>query len=127
MNEEEQYFMQQAGTGIAVHQGFKHQKGYNFWGKLIKWVSPIVRFLGRTALSTGADIAEDVIVNDKDLKESVKERVAEAGKTIVKKGAEKARSYAQKGSGRKRKRKTKKMSSRKKPKRIKKRKIDNLF
>ena len=123
MNDEEQYFLQQAGTGIAVHQGVRHQKGYSFWGKLIKWVSPVVRLLGRTALSTGADIAQDVL-DDKDWKESAKERLKQSGKDLAKKGIDKVRAIAQKSEGRKRKVMQRKKSTKKKKK---KKKSDLLF
>jgi hypothetical protein len=106
MNSELSYYQQQAGTGIAFHTGVRFQKGHGFFGRLLqKAIYPLMRILGNTALSTGADIAQDVL-DKKDFKESLKTRAEEAGRKLAKRGIDKVREYAQEGTGGKRYKKT---------------------
>ena len=106
MSSELVYYQQQAGTGIAFHTGVRFQKGHGFFGRLLqKAIYPLMRILGNTALTTGADIAQDVL-DQKDFKESLKARASEAGRKLAKRGIDKVREYAQEGSGRKKYKKT---------------------
>ena len=107
-----EYYREQAGSGLSGFQGVKFQRGHGFFGRILsKAIYPLMRFLGKTALSTGADIASDVINDDVNWKDSIKNRLKETGKNIANEGISKVRSFAQKGSGKK-KRNSK---SRKKP------------
>ena len=99
------YYTQQVGTGITGFQGVKYQRGHGFFGRLLsKAVFPVLRFLGKHALSTGANIASDVILDKKNWKDSAKERLEETGIDIAKTGIDRAKKYVHEGKGRKRKR-----------------------
>src|SRR6266700_295233 len=105
------YYVTQAGTGIAGFQGVRHQRRHGFFGRLMsKAVYPLLRFLGKRAVGVGADIASDVILDNKNLRESAEGRLKDEGKQLAKLGIERAKKFAQEGKGRKaikRKRKTK--------------------
>ena len=95
------YYRHQAGTGIAGFQGYRYQRGHGFFGRLIsKAVFPVLKFLGKRALSTGADIATDVLVNKKNFKESAKDRLFNEGREIANEGIQQAKKYVL-GEGRK--------------------------
>ena len=70
-----QHYVNQAGTGIAGYEGVRYQRGHNFFGRAIKFLFPVLKFLGRHALSTGINVASDVLENEKPFKESVKQRL----------------------------------------------------
>lgn len=98
------YYKQQAGTGISGFQGYRYQRGHGFFGRLIsKAVFPLFKFLGQSALATGANIASDVIVNKRNLKEAAKEHLESAGKDIANAGIQRAKKFVLEGKGRKRK------------------------
>jgi hypothetical protein len=120
MNPLIEYYKDQAGSGLVGFHGVKYQRGHGFFGRILsKAVFPLLRFLGAKALSTGAQVANDVLTDDKDWKESMKTRFTAAGKDVAQAGIKKATEYLQKGSGRKRKRLTK-------TKVIKRRKVSNI-
>ena len=93
----------QAGNGITGYQGIRYQKGHGFFGRIMsRAVFPLLRFLGKKALTTGAQIASDVVLNNKDVKESARERLLQTGEDIANAGIERAKRYVQTGQGRKR-------------------------
>ena len=82
----EEYYYNQAGSGIGGFSGLRYQKGNGFFGRLISGtVLPLLKkvlpFLGRTAMETGIGIAKDVS-EGKKFKDSFKERAKESGKKI---------------------------------------------
>ena len=98
-----QYYKTQAGTGLAGYQGVRYQKGHGFFGRILsKAVYPLLRFLGKQAVGTAANIASDVILNKQDLKESANKRLKETAEDITREGVSKAKSFLQGGEGRKR-------------------------
>jgi hypothetical protein len=104
MNPLIEYYKDQAGSGLVGFHGVKYQRGHGFFGRILsKAVFPLLRFLGAKALSTGAQVATDVLTDDKDWKESMKTRFKAAGKDVAQTGIKKATEFLQKGSGRKRK------------------------
>ena len=98
------YYTQQAGTGLAGFQGYRYQRGHGFFGRLIsKAVFPLLKFLGKRALSTGADIATDVLVNKRNIADAAKERLENEGRELASAGIQRAKKYVLEGKGRKRK------------------------
>ena len=97
-----EYYKHQAGTGLAGFQGYRYQRGNGFFGRLIsKAVFPLLKFLGKRAISTGADIATDVLVNKRDLKEAAKERLENEGRELANTGIQRAKKFVLEGKGRK--------------------------
>ena len=98
------YYTQQAGTGLTGFQGYRYQRGHGFFGRLIsKAVFPLLKFLGKRALSTGADIATDVLVNKRNIADAAKERLENEGRELASAGIQRAKKYVLEGKGRKRK------------------------
>lgn len=110
-----QYYAQQAGSGLPSFAGVRYQRGSGFWGTLFsRAILPAVKFLGKKALSTGVNVATDVLGGEK-LKESLKKRARESGKELANKGISRAKTYLQTGKGLKRK-KTIKVKAKKRQK-----------
>lgn len=99
------YYKEQAGTGIT-YQGVRYQRGHGFFGRILsKAIYPLLRFMGKQALGTAANIASDVILDKQNFKESAKKRLNETAEDITKEGVKKVKTFVQDGSGeRKRKR-----------------------
>ncbi len=56
------YYVNQAGTGISSYSRVKYQKGHGFFGKILSGeFLPILKFLGKKALSTGLNIGTDYL------------------------------------------------------------------
>lgn len=109
------YYKNQAGTGIGGFAGQRYQKGDGFFGRLISGsVLPIIRkvlpYLGKTALNTGVNILSDVASGD-SVRSSAKRRLQETGRKVGEKAMAKVKEIT--GSG-KRKR-TSKRTVKKKP------------
>lgn len=98
------YHTDQAGSGIAGFHGVKYQKGHGLWGSLFGFLRPAFRYLGKKALSTGMDIAEDVI-DGNNFKTSAMSRLRDTGKNIAGDAIARGRQFAQTGTGRRRRRK----------------------
>src|SRR5437879_3702031 len=105
----EDYYINQAGSGIGGFSGARYQKGDGFFGRLISGsVLPIIRkvlpYLGKTALNTGLDVLSDVSQGEK-FGASAKKRMREAGDRLIDKSMEKVKQLT--GSGKKRRRRVK--------------------
>ena len=115
-NKMDEYYHNQAGSGIGGFSGLRYQKGNGFFGRLISGtVLPLLRkvlpYLGRTAMETGMDIAKD-LSEGKKFKESFKERAKASGKKISEAALAKAEKMMS-GSGiRRRRRRVLKASAR---------------
>jgi len=118
-----EYFRTQAGTGLTGFQGIKHQRGHGFFGRIFsKAVYPLLRFLGKQAITTGANLASDVFLDKKNIKDAAKDRLNEAAEDIVKAGVKRAKTFAQDGEGRRKlkiRRKTTKKSIKRRKRRTK--------
>jgi hypothetical protein len=84
---------------------------------------PILKYLGKKALSTGVNIGTDLLQGD-SFKSTMKKRLKKAGLDIAEDALEKVRNSKQSGSGRRKRRKSQKRSSYKKT--SKKRKLSLL-
>ena len=123
----EQYYLNQAGSGMPVYRGSTVlQRGYGLGGLLgglFRSAMPILKkgamAVGREALQSGIDIAQDVM-SGQNVKTATKRRMKTAGRNMGRKalnklqkgrGAKKPPSKAQK-RGKKRGRKSQPVSSR---------------
>ena len=118
----DEYYKNQAGSGIGGFAGQRYQKGDGFFGRLVSGsIIPIIRkvlpYLGKTALNTGVNILSDVS-NGENFKSSAKRRLSETGRVIGERTMAKVKEIT--GSGRRRKRRTKQSVKRKPVKRRKK-------
>lgn len=110
MNPYEQYYVQQAGRGVGpVYTGSPYQRGHgigNFLSSIFRAVFPLVKsgakVLGQEAVNTGFGILRDTI-SQKPIKESLKQRMREAGDNLMTKAEKKIDQMH--GSGYKRRRK----------------------
>jgi len=65
MNEIEKYYMNQAGSGLSGFEGVRYQRGRGFFGRLLSGaVYPLLKFLGKNFLSTGVNVASDLLESD---------------------------------------------------------------
>jgi len=112
-NPYEDYYLNQAGNGLAGFEGDRYQKGSGFFSSIWKFLASGAKLLGRKFLGHAADLGSDMLKGE-DFKESAKKRLKLAGKDVLNEAVERAKSFAQKGNGRRRKRRTKR--SKKKPK-----------
>ena len=86
----EDYYCSQSGNGLPVYQGYSgRQKGYGLGGLfrgLMKSVVPLfksgAKALGKRALSTGLNVAQDVL-GGQSFGESAKKRMKETGRNML--------------------------------------------
>jgi len=93
----------QRGYGIediTIYQGRPYQRGHGI-GTVFKRIGiPMLRFIGRHLLPAGVAVGSD-LMNKRSLKDSLRERGAEAFKTAGKEGVDRIASLiAQRGAGR---------------------------
>lgn len=107
----EDYYVNQAGNGLAYYQGQSFQKGYGIGGwfkRLFRSALPFLvsgaKTVGKEVLRTGTQIASDVL-EGRQFQESAEERTKEAGKKLAKKAIKKADDMLGQGKPYKRKRK----------------------
>ena len=93
----EEYYTRQAGTGIAGYSGVRYQKGNGFFGRLITGaVLPVLRYLGRQALKTGANVAQDVL-DGQEFNKAVKTNLNTSAREVAYEGVRKLKEMT--GSG----------------------------
>jgi len=71
------YYVNQAGNGIPVFQGMRGQRGHGFGSVLsglFRSAMPVLKRIGKQALTTGAYIASDLL-GGKSFDESARSRV----------------------------------------------------
>jgi hypothetical protein len=96
------YYRQQAGSGIPGFEGLQYQRGHGFFGRIFgSVVKPLLGYLGKLGLSTGVNVASDFLAG-KNIKESAKERLKEAGKSAFSTGIKRGTTFLQTGKGKKR-------------------------
>lgn len=101
----EDYYTHQAGSGLAIYEGHRFQRGHGFLGNFIKgplWsvIKRVLPYIGRQALSTGNTIADRI---------GEGESFKSAAKSVLKRKAgeialDAVGRIVQKGTGRKRRR-----------------------
>lgn len=98
------YYTQQAGTGVAFYPGVRYQRGHGFFGRFFKGsLLPLLQSLGHKLLSTGVNVADDVVNRGIDPATSFKDRGRTAVKSVANDMISQARtkldSMNQSGSG----------------------------
>ena len=85
----EDYYMQQSGSGLPVYAGGRGQRGHGigsilsgFFRSAVPFLKRGLKFLGKQALKTGAEIANDV-ADGKDFADSTRKRVSDRINTYV--------------------------------------------
>jgi len=92
------YYDQQARTGISGFRGSRYQKGGAWYDWILRKGLPVLKFLGKQALSGGLGVVGDLLEGD-NLKTSAKKHLRQGGKNSVKFLADQMA-----GSGRRRRR-----------------------
>ena len=65
MTEFTNYYVNQVWTGITGYSVIRYQKGHGFFGKILSSaVLPILKYLGKKALSTGVSVGADVLQDE---------------------------------------------------------------
>ena len=111
----EDYYINQAGSGMPVFQGSRGQRGHGFGsvlGGLFRSAMPMLKRIGGQALRTGAQIASDM-ASGKSFGESARKRICEGINTFLPSESD----STQLGSGRRRSYKRKSRKSIKSKKR----------
>jgi hypothetical protein len=98
------YYTQQAGTGIAFYPGIRYQRGHGFFGRFFKGsLLPLLQSLGHKLLSTGVDVADDVVNRGIDPTTSFKARghtaMKSAANDMISQARTKLGTMKQNGSG----------------------------
>jgi len=100
MNPYDEYYNFQAGSGIRGFSGSRYQRGSGWFSRLFSSsILPAFKWLGKKAVDTGLNIADDVL-EGKNLKESAKKRALEAGRQTASTAIKRARTFRQTGKGR---------------------------
>ena len=108
----DKYYMNQVGSGMTFYRGSPHlQRGYGLGGLLgglFRSAIPLLKkgaaAIGKHALQTGMEIADDVIghVGGQNVKTAAKRRIKQSGRQLATKAVRKI----QKGGGKRRRKKT---------------------
>jgi hypothetical protein len=106
-NQYSDYYLNQAGSGLAGFEGVRFQKGAGIFGFLKSAFMPLLRYIGPKLFETGSAIASDIIGGE-NWKESVKTRTKKQAQNIAGDVSDRALRFAQTGTGRKRRYKKKK-------------------
>lgn len=102
------YYLKQAGCGLPVYAGSRHQKGHGIFSNLFRFAVPLLKKAGiglaKHLLNTGSNILGDVSAGE-PIKQAAKKRFIETGKNVLS-----SIGFKQSGSGKRRgkKRKSKK-------------------
>ena len=96
----------QKGFGLSGFEGVRYQKGFGLLGNLFAKAWPYLKqfgkYIGKKLLGLGVDVASDVVLDGKPIKESVKERAKSSAKVVAKDGMNKIQELLQKVNGRRR-------------------------
>jgi hypothetical protein len=97
------YYLNQAGGMLPAFQGVRYQRGHGFFGKLFSnSVLPALKFLGKKALSTGVNVAQDML-EGQNIRDSFASRARQSGREVAEEALERARQLSQRGTGGKKK------------------------
>ena len=116
------YYVDQAGSGLAVFEGNQYQRGHGFFSSLFQnIIKPLGRYLGRAALTTGVNVGSDLLQGE-NLQETLKKQSKVTSKKMLNDSITRAQKFAQTGTGG-RERRRKKVNKTKVVKSIKKKPI----
>jgi hypothetical protein len=101
------YYSNQAGSGIGGFQGVQFQRGAGFFGNVFRnAILPLLKYMGKQVINTGAQVAEDAI-SGQNVLESMKARGKMSARSIASDAAKRMDKFAQTGTGKRRKRPSK--------------------
>lgn len=97
------YYANQAGTGIATYSGFRYQKGHGFFGRMIKGsILPLIKkvlpYLKDQLLDTGKEFGRNIMTSD-DFKTAAKKTAKRKLGDVATDALLKVKSMTQDGSG----------------------------
>lgn len=101
MNPYENYYINQAGSGIVTYSGNRYQKGNGFFGRLISgFAMPLLRYFGRQGLETLGNVVADIKENpDEQIKDVLKRQVKKTLVNTTTDGADRVKKFIQTGKG----------------------------
>ena len=103
----DEYYVNQAGSGLTAYHGLQYQRGHGFFGTLFSSIiKPLGKYLGKQALNTGVKLGSDFLSGE-NFKDSFKKNIKLTGEKILDDGYSRAKKFAQSGKGRKRRRRRK--------------------
>lgn len=107
----ENYYREQAGSGLGGYAGIRYQKGHGWFGRMIKGgLVPILRrvlpYLGKRALETGVGVAQDMMEGEQ-FKAAAKKRFKSVGQRLEEDAITKVKQLTGGGLRRRKKKKPK--------------------
>lgn len=83
MNPVTDYYVEQAGSGISGFHGIKYQRGNGIFSSIWAKIGlPVLKFLGRQAVSSGLSVASDAF-DGRNIKDSAIQHLRQGGKNTV--------------------------------------------
>ncbi|RWS20574.1 uncharacterized protein B4U80_03439 [Leptotrombidium deliense] len=83
MDEVLEYYRNQAGSGLSGFAGTRYQRGNGLFSNLWTKIGlPVLKFLGRQAISTGLNVASDAL-DGRNLKEAAVDHLKTSGRNTV--------------------------------------------
>ena len=90
-NPYEEYYLQQAGSGLPVFAGVRSQRGHGLLSGLARMVIPLIKQGGKTLIKegvrTGAHILGDVM-SGQNLQTAARQRVKQGGQRLLQRAAQ---------------------------------------
>lgn len=81
----EEYYLQQAGSGLPVYSGVRSQRGHGLLSGLARMAIPLLKQSGKTLLKegfrTGANILGDVLLG-RNIKSAAQQRMKQGGQRL---------------------------------------------
>ncbi|RWS08005.1 hypothetical protein B4U80_07507 [Leptotrombidium deliense] len=115
MDEVLEYYRNQAGSGLSGFAGTRYQRGNGIFSSLWTKIGlPVLRFLGKQAISTGLNVASDAL-DGRNIKESAVDHLKTSGRNTVD-YLRQLNQQSGRGVKRRKQTKTKAIKKRKKPK-----------
>lgn len=101
MNPYENYYIKQAGSGIATYSGTRYQKGNGFFRRLISgFALPLLKYFGRHGLETVGNVVTDIKENpDVSIKEVLKRQTRNTLTKVTDDGSNRVKKFIQSGKG----------------------------
>lgn len=111
---EEQYYLNQAGTGFSPYagirfqrgsgftpySGYRYQKGHGFLGRVWKGVTlPLLKYIGRHGLEAAGNIIKEVSSSPDDVKSIVAKEARRVAGKAIEDGGKRLSTYVQTGQG----------------------------
>jgi hypothetical protein len=109
------YFVQQAGSGLSGFEGVRFQKGHGFFGRLVSGgIMPLLKkvlpYLGRQTLDAASDFANE-IKSGTDFVSAAKKVGKRKLSQIAEDALVQVKNFGQSGNGKKRKKKKAKITN----------------